>query len=231
MPYRLIDAFRDLFSGKEFRHRSSTQGDWVAIHFYEDLYNLGRSQKYIGRVQQGLSVLNVQNRTVGVQARRGDGSFGEIVPNVPPIADAGFVVKRGPIAVIEIGIEVKIIQKAMIRQIDRVINDLKGQVLQFKTKGTPITVGIVGINCARSYVSFEGDRLYPTTGLGRHKHPYQEADETEARLIRLAKPFFDEFLILRFDATNQAPYPFSWVDPHQMNLDYGAILVRVSNRF
>ena len=45
-------------------------------------------------------------------------SFGEIVPNVPPIIEAGYVVKRGPIATIEIGIEVKIIQKATI---DRLI--------------------------------------------------------------------------------------------------------------
>jgi len=46
----------------------------------------------------------VQNRRHGIKARRGDGSFGEIVPNVPAIADAGFAVKRGPIATIEIGI-------------------------------------------------------------------------------------------------------------------------------
>ena len=202
------------------------------MQFYEDLYALARSPKYVNRVDQSLSVLNVQNRRVGVKARRGDGSFGEIVPNTPAISDPGYVVRRGPIATIEIGIEVKIIQKAMIRQIDRVINDLKSQVSQFKSHhGKPITVGIVGINCAKQYVSFEADRVYPTTGFGRHKHPYQEADETEVRLNALARPSFDEFLILRFDATNQAPYPFSWVDPKQTNLSYGAVLARVSNRF
>jgi hypothetical protein len=232
LPYRLLDTFRDLFLGKEFRHRSAGQGDYVAIQFYEDLYHLNRSQKYVSRVNQGLSVLNVQNRRVGVKARRGDGSFGEIVPNVPAITDPGFVVKRGPIATIEIGIEVKIIQKAMIRQIDRVINDLKAQVVHFKAQhGTPITVAVVGINSADQYVSFEGDRTYPTTGVGKHKHPYQEADETESRLRSLAAPFFDEFLILRFKATNAAPYPFTWVDPNKTNLDYGAVLARVSARF
>jgi hypothetical protein len=232
LSYRLLDTFRDLFLGKEFRHRSSNQGDFVAIQFYEDLYALGRSSKYISRVDKGLSVLNVQNRRVGVDARRGDGSFGEIVPHVLPISDPGYAVKRGPIATIEIGIEVKIIQKAMIRQIDRVINDLKGQVVEFKSQhGTPITVGIAGINCAQQYVSFEGDRAYPTTGIGRHKHPYQEADETEARLETLARPFFDEFLILRFDATNQAPYPFRWIDEKRTNLQYGAVLARISNQF
>ncbi len=202
------------------------------MQFYEDLYALARSSKYVNRVDQGLSVLNVQNRRTGIKARRGDGSFGEIVPNAQAISDSGFSVRRGPIATIEIGIEVKIIQKAMIRQIDRVINDLKAQVAQFKSHhGNPITVGIVGINCAKSYVSFEGDRSYLTTGVGKHKHPYQEAPEAEARLNAMVRATFDEFLILRFDATNQNPYPFNWVNPKQTDLDYGAVLARVSNRF
>lgn len=232
MPYRLLDTFRDLFQGKEFHHRVSGQGDFVAIQFFEDLYVLNRSPKYKQRVDQGLSVLNVQNKRIGVKARRGDGSFGEIVPNVAPIADPGYAVKRGPIATIEIGIEVKIVQKAMLRQIDRVINDLKGQVAQFKSHhGTPITIGIVGINRAKNYVSFEGERTYPTTGFGKHLHPYQQADESEARLRSLAAPFFDEFLILRFEATNTAPFPFTWTHPKQTNLDYGAVLARVAGRF
>jgi hypothetical protein len=233
LPYRLLDTFRDLFQGKVFRHRSSNQGDFVAIQFYEDLYNLPNpSQKYVTRVNQAVSVLNVQNRRHGVEARRGDGSFGEIVPSIPPISDAGYAVKRGPIATIEIGIEVKIVQKAMIRQIDRVINDLRGQVNQFKSKGgQPITVGIVGINEAKSYVSYEGDKAWPTTGVGRHKHPYQEAAAAEARLLALAAPHFDELLVLKFAATNDPPYPFTWVSQHKTNMDYGAVLVRVSNRF
>lgn len=115
MTYKLLETFRELFEGKVFRHRSSNQGDRVAIQFFEDLYNLGRSQKYLDRVSKGLSVLNVANVRVGVLARRGDGSFGEIVPNVTPIVEPGYTVKRGPIATIEIGIEVKIVQKAMIR--------------------------------------------------------------------------------------------------------------------
>jgi hypothetical protein len=233
LPYRLLDEFRDLFHGKVFRHRASNQGDFVAIQFFEDLYSLPNpSAKYVSRINQGISVLNVQNRRVGVAARRGDGSFGEIVPHEQPITDPGYHVKRGPIATIEIGIEVKIIQKAMIRQIDRVINDLRGQVAQFKTKhGQPITIGIVGVNRAQQYVSYEAEKEWPTTGTGRHKHPYQEADETEARLLSLAAPHFDEFLILRFTATNSAPFPFAWVDPHKTNLDYGAVLARVSSRF
>jgi hypothetical protein len=232
LTYRLLETFRELFEGKVFRHRSSNQGDRVAIQFFEDLYDLGRSQKYFDRVSKGLSVLNVANKRVGVLARRGDGSFGEIVPNVPPIAEAGYTVKRGPIATIEIGIEVKIVQKAMIRQIGRVISDLKDQLNHFKRKrGTPICVGVVGINHAPHYISYEGDKEWRTTGKGKYKHPYQEAGEVEKRLREEAAPSFDEFLILHFIATNSAPNDFKWVDENKTLLDYGAVLARVSNSF
>jgi hypothetical protein len=232
LTYRLLETFRELFEGKVFRHRSSNQGDRVAIQFFEDLYDLARSQKYLDRISKGLSVLNVANKRVGVLARRGDGSFGEIVPNVTPIAESGYTVKRGPIATIEIGIEVKIVQKAMIRQIGRVISDLKDQVQHFKRKhGKPITIGIVGINHAPHYVSYEGDKPWATTGKGKYKHPYQEAAETEKRLREQAAPNFDEFLILHFIATNSEPYEFKWVDEKKTLLDYGAVLARVSNQF
>jgi hypothetical protein len=232
LKYKLLDTFQELFDGKVFKHRASTQGDTVAIQFYEDLYYLNRSQKYVDRVTRGISVVNVANTMHGVKARRGDGSFGEIIPHEIPAIEPGYVVKRGPIATIEIGIEVKIIQKAMIRQIDRVINDLKGQVQQFKTKqGSPISVGIVGVNRAQHYVSYEGDTKWLTTGIGRHKHPYQEADETISRLNALAAPYFNEFLVLEFIATNTSPFPFTWANPVKTQRDYGAILVRVSNLF
>ena len=232
MKYRLLETFRELFEGKVFRHRSSTQGDRVAIQFFEDLYNLGRSKKYLDRVSQGLSVLNVANTRVGVLARRGDGSFGEIVPNVVPLEEPGYVVKRGPIATIEIGIEVKIVQKAMIRQIGRVCSDLKDQLNHFRRKrGTPITVGVVGINHAPQYVSYEGEKAWATTGVGKYKHPFQEAPEVEKRLLAEVAPEFDEFLLLHFIATNSPPYDFSWVDQKKTLLDYGAALARVSGNF
>lgn len=140
MTYNLLDAFRGVFEGQAYLHRRSNLGDWVAMHFYEDA--LGRSKRYVDRVDTGISVLNTQNRRQGIRARRGDGSFGEIVPQVNPIKDKGFVVCRGPIATIEIGIEVKILLKAMIKQIDRVINDLRGQVAHFKSRGgSPLCVG------------------------------------------------------------------------------------------
>ena len=136
------------------------------------------------------------------------------------------------IATIEIGIEVKIVQKAMVRQIGRVISDLEKQVGQFKLKrGKPITVGVVGINYASHYVSFEGEKSWATTGKGKYKHPYQEAGEVEKRLLTQAAPMFDEFILLAFKATNTPPYAFAWVDKQKTEKDYGAILVRVSNSY
>ncbi len=107
MAYRLLESFRALFSGQPYLHRRSNLGDWVAMHFYEDLHAIGRSTSYVSRVDTGISVLNTQNRRQGINARRGDGSFGEIVPRVEPIKDKGFVVCRGPIATIEIGVRVQ----------------------------------------------------------------------------------------------------------------------------
>jgi hypothetical protein len=216
-----------------YRHRNSTQGDSIAVRLYEDLFDVGRSRAYVERVSSGLCVLNAQNKRHGVSARRGDGSFGEIVPNEPPASESPFNVMRGPIATIEIGIEVKILAKAMIKQIDRVVSDLTGQVAHFKSRGgRPITVGIVGVNHAPYAVSWEGDREWRTDGR-KHKHPLQEAADAERRLLSLAAPAFDEFLILQFSATNDATpaYAFQWVDARKAELDYGAILARVGTRY
>lgn len=90
----------------------------------------------------------------------------------------------------------------------------------------PITVGIIGINQSPHYVSFEGDREWPTDGK-KHKHPIQEAAEAEKRLVQRVSGDFDEILILRFRATNLAPYPFEWVDQSKTEADYGAALVRI----
>jgi len=95
------------------------------MHLYEDLVAIDRSPKLIeAAVHRKDRVLNVQNQRRGVAARRGDGTFGEIIPGESAITDPGYLVARGAIATVEIGIEVKILAKAMIKQIDRVINDL-----------------------------------------------------------------------------------------------------------
>ena len=227
--YRLLTEFRRLFEGKIYKHRASNQGDFVAMHLYEDLVKLQRSPKLIdAAVLRKDRVLNVQNRRRGVEARRGDGTFGEIIPGETAILDAGYAVGRGPIATVEIGIEVKILAKAMIKQIDRVINDLRNQVVQFRRGGHPLCVAVVGINQAESTVGYEGDRPFPTTGKDGFLHPVQEAAESERRLRALAVPDFDEFLILQFKATNVTPYPFEWADYNETRLNYAAVLARIS---
>lgn len=201
------------------------------MQLYEDLHALGRSKKLVTRVDTGFSVLNTENKRLGIKARRGDGSFGEIVPNEEPIKDKSYTVCRGPIATIEIGIEVKILMKAMIKQIDRVISDLKGQAVHFRSRGgNPVCIGIVGINRADHCTTYERDRAFPTDGK-EYKHPIDEADAAEARLRQLAAPSFDEFLVLRFEATNEPPYAFKWTNSQATNREYGAILARASQLY
>lgn len=203
------------------------------MHLYEDLVTLGRSQKYIhAAVVQHDRVYSASNKRRGVAARRGDGAFGEIIPGESAAFDDGYRVGRGPLATVEIGVEVKILSKAMIKQIDRVINDLSKQLSAFrKGGGHPICVAIVGINHADRYTGYEGQRQFPTTGRGGFLHPIQEAAKAEKRLIELAKPGFDEFLILRFKATNELPFPFDWVDLKGTRLDYAASLARISAEY
>jgi len=68
---------------------------------------------------------------------------------------------------IEVGVEVKVLAKAMIKQIDRVISDLGKQVEHFTQKsGQPICVAVVGINFSETYTSYEGLRTWPTDARG-----------------------------------------------------------------
>jgi hypothetical protein len=231
--YRLLIEFRRLFEGRLYKHRASTQGDLVAMHLYEDLVAIRRSPKLLDAVVNRKDrVLNVQNKRRGVAARRGDGTFGEIVPGEQAIADPSYIVARGAIATVEIGVEVKILAKAMIKQIDRVINDLRNQVTQFnRGGGNPICVAIIGINQADHTVGYEGDRPFPTTGRAGFLHPFQEAPEAERRLRAEIATAFDEFLTLRFKATNEPPYPFEWANYKETQLDYAAALARISARY
>jgi hypothetical protein len=202
------------------------------MHLYEDLYAINRSSKFVEAIKAQRSVLNTQNRTRGIKARRGDGTLGEIVPGEKPIVDRGFTVARGPIATIEIGVEVKILAKAMIKQIDRVTGDLLKQITHFRRGGgKPICVAIVGINHAPYTVGFEGDRATRTTGRGGFPHPIQEAVEAERRLLANAAPAFDEFIVLRYRVTNEDPFPFEWTDYNATRQDYAAALARISRDF
>ena len=220
-----------MFDGTRYKHRDSSLGDLVAGKLYEDLVALNKSEKLTRRVQKHERVVNLANKAIGRLSRRGDGTFGELVPTAVAVTEAGLLVARGEVANIEIGAETKILAKAMIKQIDRVIGDLIRQVEEFKsTGGNPICVGIVGVNCAPNYTSVEGAREWPTNGK-RHKHPIQEAAEAERRLCSRAAESFDEFQILRFRATNVSPFPFEWVDLDQTSKEYGALLIRVSREY
>lgn len=229
--YAVLRIFRSLFEGQPYLHRDSSLGDRVASYLYEDLYSLGKSAKLHDRIEARSRVLNAQNLTVGIPRRRGDGTFGERVPAAHPITDGGFAVARGPVATIEIGVETKILAKAMIKQIDRVIGDLIRQTEEFKRRGgQAICVGIVGVNFAQQYTSYEGDREFPTDG-HKYKNPIQEAEDAISRLCQRAVPSFDEFLILSFEASNTQPHPFSWVDENQTLLEYSALLTRLSREY
>ncbi len=200
------------------------------MHLYEDLHAVATSPLLTRRIEEHTRVLNSQNRARGIDARRGDGTFGEPVPRSTPLVDSGYVTARAEVATIEIGVEVKILMKSMIKQIDRVTTDLRNQADVFRRHEGAICVAAVGINEAEICTTYEGERAFTTNGRN-HRHPVQEAAESAKRLLGDAKPAFDEFLLLRFRATNAAPYAFEWVDATGTERDYGAALVRIARHY
>lgn len=224
--FKLLMKFEDTFRDRIYLHRNSQLGNRIADYLFDDLYDLQDDSKFRKDVESRRVALNPKGISPGVKARRGDGSFGPIIPGHSPLPYPGHIVPMAPTAEVNVGAEVKILAKAMIKQIDRVISDLCGQSGHFRTKSPDaLSVGIVGINLARRYVSYEGDRHYPTGEFG--PHPFQEAPEAERRLISSAEPCFDEFLILPFIASNEAPYPFEWVRPRETRDEYASVLLRL----
>jgi hypothetical protein len=124
--YALLRTFRGIFERQPYRHRRSNLGDLVASQFYEDLVSLDKSDNLVERVRRHERVVNARNVTVGRPARRGDGTFGELVPSAVAVTQHGMLVARGPVATVEIGAETKIVAKAMQKQVGRVISDLVG---------------------------------------------------------------------------------------------------------
>ena len=80
-------------------------------------------------------------------------------------------------------------------------------------------------------IGYEGDRAYRTGEKQGGRHPYQEAGEAERRLLANVAIAFDVFIILRYKATNEAPYPFEWVDYTATTRDYGAALIRICREY
>src|SRR5260370_41077931 len=111
------------------------------MHLFEDLITINRPPKLIDAViNRKDRVLNTQNKRHGVAARRGDGSFGELVPGEAVIIDSGYLVARVPIATVEICVEVKVHPTALNNQIDRVKTALRNQVTEFQRHGNPLAV-------------------------------------------------------------------------------------------
>lgn len=228
--FRLIGAFEGLFRGQVYRHRDSSLGNFVAAHLYEDLAERNVSPKLTRAVDAGASVLNAGGSTRGVRVRRGDGTFGVLVPSSTPVRIPGFRLLQGMVALTQIGTEVKIIAKSRLKQIDRVINDLVGSAVTLKEKSpNAITVGIAAVNYSESYTGVEGEREFPIDS--RPESAVREADDTSGRLERLAASRFDEFLLFKFRATNRPPYPFAWLNERATAADYGAALVRIGALF
>lgn len=232
IEYRLLKEFRKLFEEVKYEHRRSNLGNFVAMHLYEDLFAIDKSEKYVLAVSTMSRVLNAQNERKGIEARRGDGTLGELIIGEEPLIDPGYRVARAPLATVEIGVEVKILSKAMIKQIDRVQSDLAHQVDNFRHRAgssQPICVGIVGINYAPVTTSYEGERSYRTDGV-KYKHPIQEAEQARRRLANVAH-LYDEFLILKYRASNEEPFPFKWVNRKETTQEYGAALIRIGNEY
>ncbi|MGI8929418.1 MAG: hypothetical protein ACR2H0_08160 [Candidatus Limnocylindrales bacterium] len=154
--FRLLQKFEDTFRNGPYLHRNSQLGNRIADYLFDDLYGLDERGVFRGDVDDGRSALNPKGVSPGLKVRRGDGSFGPIVPGYTARAYEGHIVSIAPTSEVDIGAEVKILAKAMIKQIDRVISDLCGQARHFRTKSPDaIAVGVVGLNLADRYVSFE----------------------------------------------------------------------------
>lgn len=225
--YKLLTAFESIFRGDVYRHRSSTIGDGIAAYVFEDLVAIGQSPKLLQRVKNNEVAVNTGNQIKGKKGRRGDGTFGRVVPGRVLLAEPGFEVRRGHVANLEIGTEVKISATKLIAQVDRVMNDLSKQAHIFMNHNPhALRMAIVGVNFAPAYTGHEGDRQYAAK-----TPPAREAGEFATRIDRIVSPHYDELLILNFSATNNPPYEFEWVNTKETEQLYGSILVRLSAQY
>lgn len=224
---RLLDEFANVFDGSIYRHRVSHTGDVVASYLYEDMYKLGHSRGFCEHVDDSRVAVNTGNQIKGKKGRRGDGTFGRVVPSAPPNRVPGFTVPRGLVANLEIGAEFKIGATKLIAQVDRVINDLIHQARVFSDlNGAALRVAFVGVNFADSYLGHEGERTYEA-----RVPPSREAADFASRIETAVRPHYDEVLVLRFKATNKDPYGFEWVNYRLTEQEYTSALVRLSAEY
>ena len=225
--YKLLTAFEGIFSGKIYRHRSSNIGDAVAAYVYEDLVELGQSKLLTSRLNNHEVAVNTGNQIKGKKGRRGDGTFGRVVPEQILSLEPTYKIPRGHVANLEIGTEVKIAATKLIAQVDRVINDLMKQAEIFRQHNAhALRLAIVGVNFASTYTGYEGDRQYVAKS-----PPAREATDFANRIERIVSPHFHELLILKFKATNNPPFSFEWVNPTETVQLYGSALVRLSAEY
>jgi len=233
MAFRLLEAFAALFRGQPYYHRRSTQGDALAVEFYEDLYALNISPKLESAIQIKAKGLGPRNKTVSLKRmRRGDGTFGVLIASDRAKTFTGYSIARGGVATIDIGVEVKILNKAMQKQIDRVVGDLEKQVKHWRRHnktGNLISVGIIGINHADYTVGYEGpERAWRTDGK-KYAHPIDEAPKVIQRIRNdiIGPDIYDEVVVLNYWARNEVPFDFRWTDEGATGSAYQAILMRV----
>jgi len=225
--FALLNAFRLTFAGTPYKHRDSTLGNKIGRQLFEDLLHHSVSFLYNDHVQNGFGVVNRGGQVRGKILRRNDSVFGrppagvETLPPLPPN-----LVREGHVAEPRIGCEVKIIAKAQLKQIDRVINDLSGFALRMKALNAKcINLGLIGVNHEPNYVGFEGERQF------KGRLGSREPTVVSARLREHLVGRYDELLVVGFRATNQPPYPFLWLNQKGVELDYGAVLTRVGELY
>jgi hypothetical protein len=89
LSFALLNTFRATFEGRKYEHRNSVLGDVIASQLYEDLLMLGKSSVLATRIQNREHVVNAANKAIGKKSRRGDGTFGELVPTAIAIMTKG----------------------------------------------------------------------------------------------------------------------------------------------
>jgi hypothetical protein len=226
--FRLVERFKNTFFGTRYDHRNSSLGNIIGRELFEDLVAHSGSAAYVDHVQNGRTVVNRGGKIHTPKAiRRNDSILGRPPAGVTLAAPtSGFSVFEGSVAEPRLGCELKILAKSQLKQIGRVISDLERFADRMKSLNQRcINVAVVGVNHESDYVGWEGDRPY------RHKLTASEPETVSARLSEALLNRYDELLIFRFRATNQLPYPFSWVDPREVDLDYGAALTRAGELY